>query len=66
MFKFFNSNYWQLKTDIGQHLTIDNQVISDLVNAGEISKNDLVIEIGVGTGISTEGLCQKAKKVIAY
>lgn len=55
-----------LKTDIGQHLTIDNQIISDLINAAEISKNDLVIEVGAGTGIITEVLCQKAKKVIAY
>ncbi len=64
--KFINIDNLSLKTDLGQHLTIDNKVVSDLIKAAEINRNDSVVEVGAGTGIITEILCQKAQKVITY
>lgn len=55
-----------LKPELGQHLTVNNEVLNEIINAAEINKNDIVIEIGAGTGFLTEKLCEKTKKVIAY
>ena len=55
-----------LKTELGQHLTVDKQILQDIVDAAAIDKDDIVIEIGSGTGVLTELLCEKTKKVIAY
>lgn len=50
---------------LGQNFLIDNEVIEDIVLASEITKNDLVIEIGPGLGTLTKELLEKAYKVIA-
>ena len=49
---------------LGQNL-INDDVIQKTINSADISKEDLVIEIGPGLGTLTEGLLQKAGKVIA-
>lgn len=50
---------------LGQNFLIDENVIDTIVNASEISNDDLVIEIGPGLGTLTQELLQKAGKVIA-
>lgn len=50
--------------NLGQNFLIDNQVILDIVDSAEISKNDIVIEIGPGLGSMTQILLERAKKVI--
>ena len=50
---------------LGQNFLINDEVIEKTVNAANISKNDLVIEIGPGLGTLTNLLLEKAKKVIA-
>lgn len=50
---------------LGQNFLINEDVVENIVNASEISKNDLVIEIGPGLGTLTESLIEKAGKVIA-
>lgn len=50
---------------LGQNFLIDENVIDTIVNASEISNDDLVIEIGPGLGTLTDKLLQKAGKVIA-
>ena len=35
---------------LGQNFLIDENVLDNIVNASEINKNDLVIEIGPGLG----------------
>ena len=50
---------------LGQHFLINKNVVADILRAGEVSKGDIVLEIGPGKGILTEALAQKAKKVIA-
>lgn len=50
---------------LGQNFLIDDEAINDIVNASEISKDDLVIEIGPGLGTLTKELLDRAFKVIA-
>ena len=49
----------------GQNFLIDEFVMQDIVDAAEISKNDLVLEIGPGIGNLTELLCQRAGFVLS-
>ncbi len=56
----------KLATDKGQYLTVDSQVIKDLIKTAQINKDDKIIEVGAGTGILTEALCQRAGLVYAY
>ena len=50
---------------LGQNFLIDDNVIEEIVNSSNITKNDLVIEIGPGLGTLTKSLLEKAKKVVA-
>ncbi len=50
---------------LGQNFLIDDDTVKDIVSASEITKNDLVIEIGPGLGTLTKELLEKAYKVIA-
>lgn len=50
---------------LGQNFLIDDNVIQNIVESANITKEDLVIEIGPGLGTLTARLLEKAKKVIA-
>lgn len=50
---------------LGQNFLINDEVIEKIVDAANIFKEDLVIEIGPGLGTLTERLLERAKKVIA-
>lgn len=49
---------------LGQNFLIDRNVVEGIVDTADISKNDLVIEIGPGLGTLTSYLLEKAGKVI--
>lgn len=49
----------------GQNFLIDTHVLQKIVGAAEISKNDVVVEIGPGIGTLTQYLAYGAKEVIA-
>lgn len=49
---------------LGQNFLINNKVVKQIVESSEITKEDLVIEIGPGLGTLTKELLEKAKKVI--
>lgn len=49
---------------LGQNFLISKQVIDSIVGSSEITKEDLVIEIGPGLGTLTKELLEKAGKVI--
>lgn len=51
--------------NLGQNFLINEDVVNNILNSSEISKQDLVIEIGPGLGTLTEKLLEKAGKVIA-
>ena len=50
---------------LGQNFLINDSVVDKIVESAEITKEDLVIEIGPGLGNLTEFLLEKAGKVIA-
>ena len=52
-----NKNY-------GQNFLIDENAVEEIIYSSEISKTDLVIEIGPGLGTLTSKLLEKAGKVI--
>lgn len=49
----------------GQNFLIDDHVITKIINAAEITRDDLVLEIGPGIGTMTQYLAESARKVIA-
>ena len=50
--------------NLGQNFLINEEVVNEIINSSEISKEDLVIEIGPGLGTLTKYLLEKAGKVI--
>lgn len=53
------------KKSLGQNFLISEKVREQIIEAGEISTDDTVLEIGPGRGFLTERLVEKAGKVIA-
>ena len=53
------------KKSLGQNFLIDDDVVDGIIENSEISKEDLVIEIGPGLGTLTKRLLDSAGKVIA-
>jgi len=51
---------------LGQNFLVDRGALNNLLEAAELKKGDVVVEIGPGTGILTKELLEKAKKVIAF
>ncbi|WP_428325501.1 ribosomal RNA small subunit methyltransferase A [Nitrosopumilus sp.] len=50
---------------LGQHFLNSQPIAESIVSEAEITKNDVVYEIGTGLGVLTPLLCKKAKKVIS-
>lgn len=50
---------------LGQHFLADNSILYHMIEAGEITEDDGVLEIGPGLGVLTTLLCEKAGKVVA-
>ncbi len=48
----------------GQNFLIDETIIQEIVSKADVSKDDLIIEIGPGLGSLTSALLEKAGKVI--
>jgi len=55
----------RLNKSLGQHFLVDQAALSRIVEAAELSRNDLVLEIGTGIGALTRELCSKAGFVIS-
>ncbi len=53
------------KKSLGQHFLTDSNILNRIVEVGDFSADDEVVEIGSGLGSLTLPLCQKVKKVIA-
>lgn len=50
---------------LGQNFLINQQIIDDIIEKSEITKEDTVLEIGPGLGSLTKALINNAKRVIA-
>ena len=54
----------KMNTDLGQHFLIDETVLQKIIEAGNIQKDETVLEIGAGIGILTLELLRKTKNVM--
>tara|TARA_B100001029_G_C15022515_1_gene431497 strand:+ start:541 stop:1335 length:795 start_codon:yes stop_codon:yes gene_type:complete len=52
------------KKSLGQNFLTDKNIIDIIVNAGDIKKNDIILEVGPGTGNLTEKILEKNPKKI--
>lgn len=59
------AKFFRTKKRLGQNFLINPEVISDILDYAQITKDDVVLEIGPGVGFVTEQLVKYAKKVIA-
>ena len=50
---------------LGQHFLVSENIAKSIVSEANLTKNDIVFEIGTGRGILVPLLCSKAKKVIS-
>ena len=50
------------KKSLGQNFLVDKNIINKIISAGDINKNDVVLEVGPGTGNLTENILQKNQK----
>lgn len=50
---------------MGQNFLIDKNILEKIIQAGEIKKDDLILEIGPGLGILTVELVKHASRVVA-
>ena len=64
--KTLNDNKLYAKKKFGQNFLKDQNILSKIVEAAELDKDTLVIEIGPGLGSLTERLCEAAGFVLAY
>jgi len=53
------------KKRLGQHFLIDEAVLERILSAAELGPGDIVVEIGSGLGVLTEGLARRGARVIA-
>lgn len=59
------AKFFRTKKRLGQNFLINPDVIADIIDFAQITKEDTVLEIGPGVGFVTEQLVKHAKKVIA-
>jgi 16S rRNA (adenine1518-N6/adenine1519-N6)-dimethyltransferase len=53
------------KKRLGQHFTVDIELLQRLVSHASITSDDVVLEVGAGLGFLTQLLSRECKKVIA-
>ena len=54
-----------MRKSLGQHLLVSPGVLEDIVNAAELTSDDLALEVGPGTGLLTTRLAENAGMVVA-
>lgn len=64
--EILNENKFVFKKKFGQNFLLDQNILNNIVALGNITKETLVIEIGVGAAALTKKLSEKAKIVVGY
>jgi 16S rRNA (adenine1518-N6/adenine1519-N6)-dimethyltransferase len=54
------------KRALGQNFLVNEKVVAEMVAAADLTANDVVVEVGAGTGVLTKELAKKARRVIAF
>ena len=50
---------------LGQNFLIDKNVLKKIIDAADLNKNDVVLEVGPGIGVLTQELAKNAEKIIS-
>ena len=50
------------KKSLGQNFLVDDKILNQIVDLGQIKSNDIVIEVGPGTGNLTKKILNKKPK----
>lgn len=58
----YNFNF---QKKFGQNFLIDTNILQNIIDAAEVTKDDCVLEIGPGIGTMTQYLCENAREVVA-
>ncbi len=58
----YNFNF---QKKFGQNFLIDANILENIIDAAEVTKDDCVLEIGPGIGTMTQYLCENAREVVA-
>lgn len=53
------------RKSLGQNFLVDESLLKRMISMGEITIDDIILEIGPGLGTLTELLAERAKKIIA-
>jgi len=61
----FQKYNFRPKKRLGQNFLISEKILEQIILASKLKKDDIVLEIGAGTGILTIELAKKVKQVIA-
>jgi len=64
--EILKNNNFIFKKKFGQNFLLDQNILNNIVELGDITNQTLVIEIGVGAAALTQKLAIKAKNVIGY
>jgi 16S rRNA (adenine1518-N6/adenine1519-N6)-dimethyltransferase len=62
---FLGRHGFSFKKGLGQNFLIDGRILTEIVDACEITEEDGVLEIGPGAGVVTQLLADRAKVVVA-
>ena len=60
-----NKYGFNFKKNFGQNFLIDTHVLEKIIRSANVTKDDMVIEIGPGIGTMTQYLCENAREVVA-
>ena len=63
--EILNKYQFMFQKRFGQNFLIDTHVLEKIIKSAEITKEDLVLEIGPGIGTMTQYLCENAREVVA-
>lgn len=63
--EILNKYGFKFSKSLGQNFLIDGNILKKIIDRGNITKEDLILEIGPGIGTLTEELALNSKKVVA-
>jgi 16S rRNA (adenine1518-N6/adenine1519-N6)-dimethyltransferase len=63
--EILNKYHFMFQKKFGQNFLIDTHVLDKIIRSAQITKEDMVLEIGPGIGTMTQYLCESAREVIA-
>jgi 16S rRNA (adenine1518-N6/adenine1519-N6)-dimethyltransferase len=50
---------------LGQHFLVDDHVVGKILELANVSRDDVVLEVGPGIGTLTVALCERARAIVA-